>query len=49
MNDSHISLFTNLITHPNFKQVLLNLLANGDTNVRLKSHEIMEALTAYFV
>ena len=49
MNDNHISMFTNLITHPNFKQVLMNLLHNGHTSVRLKSHEILEGLTAYFI
>jgi len=49
MNEMHINLFTNLITHPNFKTVLMNLLLHGETSVRLKSHEILEALTAYFV
>jgi hypothetical protein len=49
MNDNHINMFTNLITHPSFKQVLINLIHNGDTSVRLKSHEILEGLTAYFI
>ena len=49
MNEMHINLFTNLITHPHFKTVLMNLLLHGETSVRLKSHEILEALTAYFV
>lgn len=49
MNDYHIGLFTNLITHPNFKQLLLQLLDHKETQVRLKSHEILESLTAYFV
>jgi len=49
MNEMHINLFTNLITHPHFKNVLMSLLLHGETSVRLKSHEILEALTAYFV
>lgn len=49
MNDYHIGLFTNLITHPNFKSLLLQLLDHKETQVRLKSHEILESLTAYFV
>ena len=49
MNETHINLFTNLITHPNFKPVLLSLLEHGETQIRLKSHEILEVLTAYFV
>lgn len=49
LNDLHISLFTNLITHPHFKSLLLQLLDHKETLVRLKSHEILESLTAYFV
>ena len=49
MNELHINIFTNLITHPQFKIVLMNLISHGETSVRLKSHEILEALTAYFV
>ena len=49
MTDEHINMFTNLITHPNFKLLLLEILKHGETNVRMKSHEILEALTTYFV
>ena len=49
MNEMHINIFTNLLTHPHFKMVLMNLLTHGETSVRLKSHEILEAVTAYFV
>lgn len=49
LNDYHINLFTNLITHPNFKALLLQLLDHKETSIRLKSHEILESLTAYFV
>jgi hypothetical protein len=49
MNETHISIFTHLITHPDFKNSLLNLIDNGESAIRLKSHEVMEALTGYFV
>jgi len=49
LNDYHINLFTNLITHPSFKALLLQLLDHKETSIRLKSHEILESLTAYFV
>lgn len=49
LTDMHINLFTNLITHPNFKSQLMKLLTHGETNIRLKSHEILETLTAYFI
>lgn len=49
MTDQHITVFTNLITHPSFKQNLLCLLDSGQSSIRLKSHEILESLTAYFV
>jgi hypothetical protein len=31
LNETHINLFTNLITHPNFKPVLLSLIEHGET------------------
>ena len=49
MNESHIGMFTYLITNQNFKAVLLQILEHGETNVRMKAHEILEALTSYFV
>lgn len=49
MNERHISIFTNLITHPSFKQNLLFLLQFGQSQIRLKSLEILESLTAFFV
>ena len=49
MTDIHINLFTNLITHPSFKGHLLKLIDSGEANIRLKSHEILEVLTSYFV
>jgi hypothetical protein len=49
MNETHITVFTNLITHPNFRNSLMNLIDNGESQVRLKAHEIMESLTQYFV
>ena len=49
MNETHITLFTNLITHAHFRTCLLNLIEHSESAVRLKSHEITEALTGYFV
>lgn len=44
-----MTVFTNLITHPQFKTNLLLLIDSGEENVRLKAHEIMESLTSYYV
>ena len=49
MTESHIGMFTYLITNHNFKNMLLQILEHGETNVRMKAHEILEALTSYFV
>ena len=49
MTEAHIAVFTNLITHPQFKNNLLMLIDSGESQVRLKAHEIMESLTQYFV
>ena len=49
MTDAHIGMFTYLITNHNFKTMLLQLLEHGETNVRMKAHEILETLTSYFV
>lgn len=45
MNEHHITMFTNLITHPSFRNSLLDLIDNGESNIRLKAHEIMDNLT----
>ena len=49
MNETHITVFTNLITHPNFRHSWISLIDNGESQIRWKAHEIMEALTRYFV
>ena len=49
MTETHIGMFTYLITNHNFKTMLLKILEHGETNVRMKAHEILEALTSYFV
>ena len=49
MTGEHIGMFTYLITNHNFKNMLLQILEHGETNVRMKAHEILEALTSYFV
>ncbi len=45
ISEAHIPVFTNLITHPNFRANLLALIDCGESQVRLKAHEIMESLT----
>lgn len=49
MKEEHLGQFTTLITHPAFKETLMRILDHGETSIRLKSFEILEALTAYFV
>ena len=49
LNEAHMGVFTHLIAHQSFKTRLLQLLEHGETNVRMKAHEILEAVTAYFV
>lgn len=49
MTEVHIGMFTYLITNHSFKRILLQMLEHGETHVRMKAHEILEALTSYFV
>ena len=49
MTETHIGMFTYLITNNSFKTILLQLLEHGETHVRMKAHEILEALTSYYV
>lgn len=49
MNENHITVFTNLITHPGFRHSLLSLIDDQESHIRLKAHEIIESLTQYFV
>ena len=45
MNEQHITVFTNLITYPSFRSCLMSLIENGESQIRLKAHEVMEQLT----
>ena len=49
MSEAHIGMFTYLITNHSFKSTLVQLIEHGETHVRMKAHEILEALTSYFV
>ena len=49
LTEAHIGMFNYLIANQNFKAMLLQLLEHGETNVRMKAHEILEALTSYYV
>jgi hypothetical protein len=49
LTEIHINLFTNLITHPQFKPTLMGLLTKGETSLRLKCHEILEVISNYYI
>jgi hypothetical protein len=49
MGQRHINAFYSLIFNPKFKQTIYGLLNLGETNLRLKCHEILEIVGAYFV
>lgn len=49
MSELHVNLFTSMITHPQFKPTLMDLLTKGETQLRLKSHEILEIVSNYYV
>jgi|MGYP004564219545 hypothetical protein len=49
MGERHISHFNSLIFNRKFKSTLFSLLNLGETNLRLKCHEILEILGTYFI
>jgi hypothetical protein len=49
MGERHISHFNSLIFNRKFKSTLFSLLNLGETNLRLKCHEIPEILGTYFI
>jgi len=49
LGERHIKLFNNLIFSPKFKTTLFSLLNKGETNLRLKCHEILEIIGTYFI
>jgi hypothetical protein len=49
LEEKHIKLFTTLLFSPAFKRTLFSLLNHGETNLRLKCHEILETVATYFV
>ena len=49
MNEKHVEQFNHLIFNPRFKETLFSLLDRGETNLRLKCHEILEILSSYFI
>ncbi len=49
LNEFHVTLFSNFIKHPKFRQSLFSLLGKGETSLRLKCHEILEILTNFYV
>ena len=49
LGERHISQFNSLILNKKFKTTLFNLLNAGETNIRLKCHEILEIVGTYFI
>lgn len=49
LGERHISQFNALISNKKFKSTLFNLLNVGETNIRLKCHEILEIIGTYFI
>ena len=49
MTERHVNLFSALIFNPKFKTTIFGLLTRGETNLRLKCHEILEIIGTYFI
>jgi hypothetical protein len=49
LGERHLKLFSSFLFNPKFKSTLFNLLNLGETNLRLKCHEILEVVATYFV
>lgn len=49
MTERHVNLFSALIFNPRFKATIFGLLTRGETNLRLKCHEILEIIGTYFI
>lgn len=49
MGERHVNLFNSLVFSPKFKQTIFSLLNKGETNLRLKCHEILEVVGTYYI
>jgi hypothetical protein len=49
MGERHINLFNSLVFSPKFKTTIFGLLEKGETNLRLKCHEILEIVGTYYI
>lgn len=49
MTERHVNLFSALVFNPKFKTTIFGLLTRGETNLRLKCHEILEIIGTYFI
>jgi len=49
LGERHINQFSSLIFNPKFKSTLFSLLNRGETNLRLKCHEILEIIGTYYM
>ena len=49
LGEKHINHFSSLIFSHKFKSTLFSLLNRGETNLRLKCHEILEIIGTYYM
>lgn len=49
LEERHVKLFHSILLHPGFKRTVFRLLDEGETNLRLKCHEILETVATYLV
>jgi hypothetical protein len=49
MGERHVNLFNSLVFTPKFKHTIFSLLNKGETNLRIKCHEILEVCGTYFI
>jgi hypothetical protein len=49
MAERHVNLFSALVFNPRFKTTIFGLLTKGETNLRLKCHEILEIIGTFFI
>lgn len=49
LEERHVKLFQHILFNPKFKKTIFKFLDCGETNLRLKCHEILESVATYFV
>jgi hypothetical protein len=49
MGERHINVFFSFVFSPKFKTTIFGLLNQGETNIRLKCHEILEIVGNFYI